>query len=60
MSKWCDKCYKAEVTGQWQSCGNHCLLFGKDVAGLTIEEGVERYRKETGYYGGKSLIFIIK
>jgi len=30
MSKWCNTCYRNEITGDWKSCNNDCPVFGKD------------------------------
>lgn len=29
MSKWCDTCYRNELTGEWKSCDSDCFMFGK-------------------------------
>lgn len=29
MSKWCDTCYKNELSDEWKSCDSECPVFGK-------------------------------
>lgn len=29
MAKWCDTCYRNEITGEWKSCSDDCPVFGK-------------------------------
>lgn len=29
MSKWCDTCYRNEITGEWEPCGESCPVFGR-------------------------------
>ena len=30
MSKWCNECYRNQITGEWESCGPDCPAFGID------------------------------
>lgn len=34
MSKWCDTCYRNELTGEWKSCTKDCPVFGKSFEEL--------------------------
>ena len=34
MSKWCDTCYRNEITEEWKSCNSDCPVFGKDFEEL--------------------------
>ena len=29
MSKWCDTCYRNEITGEWEPCDESCPVFGR-------------------------------
>ena len=29
MSKWCDTCYRNEITGEWEPCDESCPMFGR-------------------------------
>lgn len=34
MSKWCSTCHRNEATGEWESCGPSCPVFGMDFDDL--------------------------
>lgn len=45
MSKWCETCYRNEMTGEWKPCGNDCPVFGnyfEDIAKMAIKHNIEK------------------
>lgn len=45
MSKWCDACYRNEITGELVSCNSDCPVFGKhfeELAKIVIENEVKK------------------
>ena len=34
MAKWCDTCWRNEITEEWKSCNDDCPVFGKDFEEL--------------------------
>ena len=50
MSKWCETCYRNEMTGEWKPCGNDCPVFGKyfeDLAKMVIKNDLEKTKNKT-------------
>ena len=45
MSKWCDTCYRNEITKEWKSCDSDCPVFGKnfeELAKIVIKHEVDK------------------
>jgi hypothetical protein len=50
MSKWCNTCYRNEITGKWKSCSEDCPVFGKsfeELAKIVIESEIENDNQGT-------------
>lgn len=47
MSKWCDTCYRNEITKEWKSCDSDCPVFGKhfeELAKIVIKHEVDIFK----------------
>ena len=45
MSKWCDTCYRNEITEECKSCSSDCPVFGKsfdELAKIVIKNEIEK------------------
>ena len=45
MSKWCNTCYRNELTSEWKSCDSECPVFGKsfdELAKIVIDNEIEK------------------
>ena len=48
MSKWCSTCHRNIITGEWNSCGDDCPVFGKyfdELARIVIGTIINDKRK---------------
>ena len=49
MAKWCNKCYRNELTGEWKSCNDDCPIFGKsyeELIKIVLENKIKENIKE--------------
>ena len=45
MSKWCDTCYRNNITGINESCNEDCPIFGKSFEELVAEMVIRKSQR---------------